>query len=247
MTYEQKPSEKRTFTIKLVKDEIRSFDGSKGKVWVPAAMTDSGDKLEKFCDSEAEAKSTQEAFRGLIGKPGEFEVTVGKLYEGIQAYNVRKYPGGPQKAYGGGGKSFTPSWAQTREGQTFITGSITAQQALKCATEMASGVGTGDIDIVLGNAAKMLDFLKSNTPAPQEAPKAPEAAPAPSTNGTPAKPLADRVNLCMGKLGSCNTIDDVRATRKAATQLLIDVKGTPFEAQLDQRFRDVENTIMLYL
>lgn len=153
--------------IQRVYPKPRLWDGQYGpSAAVKVLFTDGseGDYLTKPDKAESIIAQLTE----LVGKEGEFEVEERPDYNGVKQWKLKSWPGKPQAGQGGGGgRQFTPAWANTEEGEKFV------QERTDRRTSVMQAIAFGhqDLDTALACADIIYEWLRKPV---SDAPKAAE-------------------------------------------------------------------------
>ena len=200
-------------TVKTISDEVKEWTSPQGSVIKFLAGTfANGDGWSKGCKPENIDKTRAE-FTALIGKEGDYELEAKSDYQGTKQWKIKSYPGRPSFSggQGGGGKTYTVAFNNTREGCQYTTASIQAQVALKCAVELCAAGKFADDETTLSVAETFLDFLSRHTPAPAEPPKPAEM---PATLAAPpaGQSDADKARVFVkGKIDAFDAVQNIDA------------------------------------
>lgn len=172
-----------TKTIQWVNPKTRTWEGPNGPVVFVSGEFDDGEGFSVGCKPDnALARVTE--LEGLVGKPGEYELEPGKEFNGRASWKLKSWPGKPQQGgfgggfKGGGGKTWTESYAQSRECKETEQRSIQKSVALQWACESASRFDLASPEAVLGVADIYFGWLSGY---PSGAAPAPTSTP--QTNG----------------------------------------------------------------
>ena len=182
-------------TIKFINDKIGESNGQYGPMrYIRGEFTD-GSKWMNSCKAENLDKRLN-AIKELVGKEAEFTGETKTNQYGTE-FTFKTLPG--QQPFGGGGfggggaKTYTVAWANTRDGEMYRCASIQAQVAIKTAAELCIAGKFAEDETLVVAADMILGWLKKNTPAPAEAPKQEppaQMAPPPSAGNDRDKAVA---------------------------------------------------------
>lgn len=173
-------------TIERVYPKAREFSGKNGPLAAVKVLF--SDQSEgDFLTTPDKASEHVERLTALVGKSSEFELDAAREreYNGVIQRAIKNYPGRPQAGggFGGGSRQFTPSYANTKEGQDAeqerMDRRTALMQAVSCLSQETSNYGA-----VLEVAEQFYAWLRQSV---SDAPKPPSGlnTPKPVQNAAP--------------------------------------------------------------
>ena len=95
-----------TKTVEYVNPGIREWSGDDDKTMFFAECAfDDSSSGSVLTFSKAKAEEAQEALRGIKDAPTEFKLVQGKVFNNVQQWKIKGFPGMPEVGGGGGGGS----------------------------------------------------------------------------------------------------------------------------------------------
>lgn len=116
-------------TIERVFEQPRAWNSDKfpDACSVQGLFTD-GSRFE-LATKTNKAPEHVAALQALVGKEAEFDCEEKPEYQGQRQWKMKSYPGKPEKSFGGG-KSYTPAWGHTEEGERYTQERMDRRTAL---------------------------------------------------------------------------------------------------------------------
>lgn len=147
-------------TIKAVSPNPRVWDGPKGTLHFINVVFENGSAGDYGAKPETSQQHV-EALQALVGTPGDYELEPKGAYQGTPQFKIKSYPGQTVgKGFGGGGKTYTPAWGHTEEGERYTQERMDRRTALMQAVQYVEKTAL-DVD-VLAVADNLYTWLRQN-------------------------------------------------------------------------------------
>lgn len=99
-------TEKQIRTVEYVNPNLRDWTGDDGKkMWFAECAFENGEAGSIVAFAKDKADAAQEALRQIKDQPVEFELKRGKVFNNVQNWSIKGFPGMPAMGGGGGGGS----------------------------------------------------------------------------------------------------------------------------------------------